>query len=105
MCPDCGKPKMLFDTEKKALDFIRWNSMEISGGEKLHPYYCNACCGWHITHVEHRSEYDTRMDERISVYKKSDQGRKWQNYLKRIERKGNKTSQTKKYRKIHNPKF
>ena len=29
MCPDCGKSKMLFETEKKAENFIKWN------GDKL----------------------------------------------------------------------
>ena len=51
MCPDCGKQKMLFETERKAQDFLRWNSAEIPGGESLRPYYCKACCGWHLTHV------------------------------------------------------
>jgi ssDNA-binding Zn-finger/Zn-ribbon topoisomerase 1 len=25
MCPDCGKAKMLFESEKKAKRFIEWN--------------------------------------------------------------------------------
>jgi hypothetical protein len=31
-CPDCGKPKMLFETERKAQDFLKWNASEIEGG-------------------------------------------------------------------------
>lgn len=100
-CPDCGKQKMLFETERKAEDFLRWNSGEIPGGDKLHTYYCKACCGWHLTHVQHREEYDSRMDERISVYRESKSGQKWQRKLERLKRNDQKKP---KWRKIKNPK-
>ena len=31
-CPDCGRQKMLFETERKAQDFLKWNADEIQGG-------------------------------------------------------------------------
>ena len=105
MCPDCGKQKMLFETERKAQDFLRWNSDEIPGGESLRPYYCKACCGWHLTHVRHREEYDSRMDERISVYRESKSGQKWQRKIERLQQKSDQNKKANKWRKIKNPKI
>ena len=106
MCPDCGRPKMLFETERKAQDFIRWNAGEIRGGEQLHPYYCKACCGWHISHVAHKDEYDNRMNDRINIFRESKSGQKWQRKIERLKR-GPDTTKKKsyKYRKIKNPKI
>ena len=105
MCPDCGKQKMLFETERKAQDFLRWNAGEIAGGESLRPYYCKACCGWHLTHVRHREEYDSRMDERISVYRESKSGQKWQRKIERLQQKSDQNKKANKWRKIKNPKI
>ena len=101
MCPDCGRQKMLFETERKAQDFLRWNAGDIRGGESLRPYYCKACCGWHLTHVQHRSEYDSRMDERISAYRESKSGQKWQRRIERLQHK--RDEKRPKWRKIKNP--
>lgn len=77
MCPDCMKPKMLFETERKAQDFIRWNADDMEyGGEQLRAYYCPACCGWHISSHEHREDYDRRTDKLIEAYHKSKEARK-----------------------------
>lgn len=102
-CPDCGRQKMLFETERKAQDFLRWNSDEIHNGELLHPYYCHACCGWHLSHVEHREEYDSRMDERISMYRESKSGQKWQRKIERLRQKPDPNKKKQNYRKIKNP--
>ena len=69
MCPDCHRPKMLFETERKANDFIRWNadSMEY-GSETLRAYYCPSCCGWHISHHEHQERYEQQTDRLIDAY-------------------------------------
>src|SRR4051794_21403258 len=51
-CRDSGKQKMLFETEKKANSFIRFNSEEIeseSGYSPIRGYYCMVCNGWHVT--------------------------------------------------------
>ena len=104
MCPDCGKQKMLFETERKAQDFLRWNADEISGGENLRPYYCKACCGWHLTHVRYREEYDGRMDKRISTYRESKSGQEWQRRIERLQQKTDKKKHQ-KWRKIKNPKI
>jgi hypothetical protein len=51
-CRDSGKQKMLFETEKKANTFIRFNSEEIeseSGYSPIRSYHCIVCNGWHVT--------------------------------------------------------
>lgn len=68
MCPDCGKPKMFFKTEKEALSFIKWNSDEIENGEQLRPYYCPSCCGYHISHKKHSRSFDYRTINMINDY-------------------------------------
>jgi hypothetical protein len=51
-CRDYGKTKMLFETEKKAENFMKFNNDEIeseSGYSPKRSYYCLCCGGWHIT--------------------------------------------------------
>jgi hypothetical protein len=51
-CPDCGRPKMLFESEKKANTFIKFNKAEIQEESNFSPersYFCIACNGWHVT--------------------------------------------------------
>lgn len=105
MCPDCGKQKMVFETERKARDFLRWNGDDIRGGELLRPYYCKACCGWHLSHVAHREEYDNRMDERINTYRESKSGQEWQRKLERLSQKPDQNKKNNRWRKIKNPKI
>ena len=77
MCPDCGKQKMLFESERKANDFIKWNGDDIDthGGE-LRPYYCPSCCGWHISSKMHKKSYDTQTERLIGAYKKTSKATK-----------------------------
>lgn len=56
-CYDCGRPKLLFETEKKALNFIKFNADEIeenSGYKPERVYFCKACGGYHVTHNKER---------------------------------------------------
>lgn len=51
-CPSCGKVKMLFTSESKANNFLKFNAEQIyleTGKKPIRAYYCAACCGWHIT--------------------------------------------------------
>lgn len=51
-CVDCNRLKLLFDSEKKARTFIRFNAEEISRDSGRAPqriYYCECCGGWHVT--------------------------------------------------------
>ena len=51
-CKDCGRSKMLFETEKKATTFIKFNGEDIekeSGFKPERSYFCTFCGGWHVT--------------------------------------------------------
>lgn len=51
-CPECGRAKMRFETESKALNFIAYNGEEVrqdSGKTLTRAYYCNTCMCWHVT--------------------------------------------------------
>ena len=69
-CIGCRHPKMLFATQAKADNFIRYNSEEIASAAGKAPtrsYYCTFCCGWHVTSVtdEARAKADDERDEHI----------------------------------------
>ena len=54
-CKDCGRTKMLFETEKKADNFIAFNQEKISKEAEYAPqrsYFCLFCGGWHITSIK-----------------------------------------------------
>lgn len=51
-CPACGKTKMLFQSEKEAQTFLRYNQEEIeecNGKAPVRAYYCDMCLGWHLS--------------------------------------------------------
>ena len=51
-CLDCGRVKMVFDTQKRADTFLKFNSEKIqeeSGYKPERSYFCIACSGWHLT--------------------------------------------------------
>ena len=52
-CTNAARPKMLFKTQSKADNFIRYNAAEIEAASGVAPrrsYWCPACGGWHVTH-------------------------------------------------------
>lgn len=53
-CIGCQRPKMLFETQEKADNFMRFNNSAMATKSKKTPnrsYYCTFCCGWHITSI------------------------------------------------------
>ena len=73
-CIGCMHHKMLFESQSKADNFIKFNSDEIaeqSGKAPSRSYYCSFCCGWHITSIADtdeavaRDERDARVWEQI----------------------------------------
>lgn len=65
-CNACGRSKMLFETEKKALLFIKFNSEEILEDNEITPtraYYCESCMGWHVTHIKDGNKIEQRIEE------------------------------------------
>lgn len=56
-CRDCGKTKMLFESERKAENFIKFNKNEIekeSGYGPQRIYFCQFCAGWHLTSISEK---------------------------------------------------
>lgn len=56
-CQDCQRTKMLFETEKKAENFIKFNQEEIeaeSGKSPKRSYFCTFCNGWHTTSIKEK---------------------------------------------------
>ena len=69
-CPDCGKPKMLFETANSAKLFIKFNGGQITDDvSKLRVYYCPACCGYHITSHKERAGGYHGTEKLIQAYK------------------------------------
>lgn len=51
-CINIQRAKLLFETEKKAEAYIKFNAQEIRdqrGYAPLRSYFCDACYGWHVT--------------------------------------------------------
>lgn len=77
-CRDCGRKKILFETEKKALNFIKWNADEIeeeSGYRPHRAYFCDCCGGWHVTSMV-TIPHVSRTDKIIEQFKKSKNSKK-----------------------------
>ena len=54
-CVSCKRPKMLFESQAKADNFILYNKEEIEEENCKAPvrsYYCRLCGGWHVTSDE-----------------------------------------------------
>lgn len=73
LCPDCGREKMLFETEKKAQLFIEYNWESLTDDKnKLRVYYCPACCGYHIS--SHKYNGDNKNTDRLINKYNKDKG-------------------------------
>jgi hypothetical protein len=73
-CYDSVKVRMLFKTEKKAINFIKLNSAEIEENSNVkleRHYYCIACNGWHITSRKEDSSIKSRTEKIIRQYERA----------------------------------
>ena len=71
MCPECFKAKMLFETQKQADNFIKWNGEDIdTHGGVLRSYYCQSCGGWHISSKPYKPVYEHNTENLIERYRK-----------------------------------
>ncbi len=78
-CYGCKKHKMLFETQAKADNFIRYNSegiLEENGKAPIRSYYCEICGGYHVTSNpseeigEHLNQRDHQRLKNLSDFKK-----------------------------------
>lgn len=61
-CLDCGRIKMLFESKKKADNFIKFNRDAFEEEGKKVPvrsYYCPVCGGWHVTSNPNEEHFNT----------------------------------------------
>ena len=69
-CPECGRSKILFETEKKANLFLQYNADDIAhsnryGKKPVRSYYCKACGGWHVTSIKENLYKDYSLTDRV----------------------------------------
>lgn len=72
-CQDCGRIKMLFTTEKQALNFIIFNASDIAQSSGYRPercYYCDYCGGWHVTSKKEISNSKSKTEKVLKEYQK-----------------------------------
>lgn len=70
-CRECGRQKLVFESEKKAMTFIKFNGDEIlkeSGRKPVRAYYCECCGGYHVTSNENINQRYDRTNHIIEVY-------------------------------------
>lgn len=67
-CYECKRAKMLFESEDKALRFIRFNADAFEEKCPTRVYYCNACCGWHVTSRQGESYENPLVENTIQLY-------------------------------------
>ena len=74
-CQDCGRIKMLFDSEEKANRFIKYNKDEIESENEKSPvraYNYKMCGCWHVTSKQEskyiRKSIGERLDDNIDIY-------------------------------------
>ena len=78
-CHDCGKQKQVFETEKKADNFIKFNSNDIeleNGYAPKRSYFCVACGAWHITSNENEFQgksFTEKVLEKYTIKKENKQ--------------------------------
>lgn len=96
-CYDCGKPKLLFETEKKALNFIKFNAdeiEEINGYKPERVYFCKACNGYHVTHSK---EFDCKSSTDKAL-------ERYQDFQERWEKNKHRSKEKPKERIVYNAK-
>jgi hypothetical protein len=70
-CRDAGRSKILFETEKKAMNFIKFNAEDIkaaSGYSPTRTYFCVSCGGYHVTSNKAASYFESRDRLMVQAY-------------------------------------
>ena len=78
-CKDANRTKMLFETEKKANTFIKFNKEEIeieSGKSPIRSYYCISCDGWHTTSKTENTNVKSKTEKILELYDEHKEKRK-----------------------------
>ena len=70
-CTNSNRRKMLFETEKKAENFMKFNNEEIekeSGYSPQRSYYCIFCSGWHLTSKKEKLKNISKKEKLVEQY-------------------------------------
>lgn len=77
-CREAQRSKMLFESEKKAENFMQYNSKEIlneSGYAPVRSYHCIACDGWHLTSRREDLNLPSKTELVLEAYKEVTDGK------------------------------
>lgn len=66
-CREIGREKLLFETEKKALTFIKFNSDSMEKKPER-VYYCVCCGGYHVTSLSVQPTMTSRTSQVMEMY-------------------------------------
>lgn len=66
-CIEANKEKLTFYSEKEVERFIKFNKDKYE--HPLHQYYCDFCCGWHLT-SHYNKKYKPKGKDIIEKYNK-----------------------------------
>lgn len=71
-CREAQRSKMLFESQKKAENFMQYNNKEIlneSGYAPVRSYHCIACDGWHLTSRREELDLPSKTELVLEAYK------------------------------------
>lgn len=78
-CKESMRTKILFENQKKADNFIKFNAEDIaqeSGYKPIRSYYCEFCAGWHVTSKKENSHIISRTEKVLDYYHLDNERRK-----------------------------
>ncbi len=114
-CYDCNRTKMLFETEKKAETFIKFNNNNDEFEKGYTPsrsYFCISCGGYHVTSKPQNDNIKSKTElvlEKYVVVKKQkeekDKVNKERMEQRKLESKKRKKERNDKIIKEYNDKF
>ena len=98
-CSAIRRPKMLFESQEKADNFIRFNASEMADDENdeyvpIRSYYCTSCGGWHVTHhvetkkqkrLDYTQEIAYQLERFINRLKQSYTNKDWKKWEPQME--------------------
>lgn len=87
-CLDAGRSKILFESEKKAGNFLKFNTNEIlktANHAPVRSYFCKACNGWHVTSSAVVLNIPTHVDKVMDSFHEEQKNRaEWKEKLKDV---------------------
>lgn len=98
-CQSSNRVKMLFDSESKALNFMKFNNnaiIEERGKAPNRAYFCISCNGWHLTSIQTLpKEWKSRSDIALEIVDAEKERKRLKNREDRERKKENKIAYSK----------